>query len=338
MKQIKVNSNCDGCGLCVVNSLYLQENEEGYAQPILGKAIKDSDISDLEKVINNCPQKAISIVETGQATQSGKAGVKQIIESLKRKCNSIVVEKVKSPDIEFNTKKYKIQAPFSIKGREQYSSESSARSAAKDEFKRLCYSEYAYEPLLKKVFVEYKVQVLKPYYDNEDVPESAYYKYNELVRKQLTDAYVEINTLIGEGKLSKSWKEFFVYLKSKEDVEIELLKEFDTASRNSGIISELKSLSGTSLDSYVDEMDFDYDEIYVGESFFGNSKYKKVWYFNDFNEAVKSFIDDLNWAVGFKSDEITDKAVSLVNSALDNFEKKLKKEYMKKIEELEKLI
>ena len=31
MKQIKVNSNCNGCGLCVINSVYLKENDEGYA-------------------------------------------------------------------------------------------------------------------------------------------------------------------------------------------------------------------------------------------------------------------------------------------------------------------
>lgn len=336
MKQIKVNSNCDGCGLCVINSVYLKENDEGYAQPVVGKAIKDSDIEELKEVVNNCPQKALLIVETGKATMSGKAGVRQIIENLKKHCNSIKIKKVESSDIKFNMKDYYISIPYSFKGSENYSSESSAKSAAKNEFNRLCYSEYAYNPMLKKVFVEYKVKILKPYYNNEDVPESAYYKYNELVRKQLADAYAEISELIGEGKLSNSWKEFFVYLKTK-DIEIELLKKFDEKSTCSGIIAELKSLSGTSLNNYIDEMDFDYNEEYAGEGLFGRIKYKKVWHFERFNKAAESFINDLKWAIDFKSDEITEGAVNSVNFALDSFEKELKKAYIKKIEELEQL-
>lgn len=44
MKQIQVSSKCSGCGLCIVNSPYLRENDEGYAQPVPGKAINESDI------------------------------------------------------------------------------------------------------------------------------------------------------------------------------------------------------------------------------------------------------------------------------------------------------
>lgn len=337
MKQIKVNNNCDGCGLCIVNSMYLEENDEGYAQPIVGKAIKDSDMEKLKEVVNNCPQKALLIVETGKATVSGKAGIKQIIENLKKHCNSLNVKRIADSDVKFNINDYHISTPYSFKGFENYSSESSARSAAKDEFNRLCYSEYAYNPILKRIFVEYKVNILKPYYNNEDVPESVYYKYNEIVRKQLADVYAEVSELIGEGKLSKSWKEFSVYLKSK-DMEIEFLKKFDERSTCSGIIAELKSLSGTSLNNYVDEMDFDYNEEYAGEGLFGRTKYKKVWHFQNFNEAAESFIKDLKWAIDFKSDEITERAVDLVNFALDTFEKEFKKAYMKKIEELEKLV
>lgn len=337
MKQINVNNNCSGCGLCTINSIYLKENDEGYAQPIPGKAIKDSDINELKEIIEKCPEKALSIIETGKATVSGKAGVKQIIEILKKQCQSIKVKEITNLDVKFNIKNYSIYVPRTLKDIQTYSSESAAKSVAKDEFNRLCYSEYAYKPLIKKVFVEYKVNILKPYYICEDIPESAYYKYNEIIRKQLADAYAEICDLLGEDKLSKSWKDFSFYLNPKE-VYIEYIKDFDINTSEEEIINELKSLSGTKLNDYILEMDFDYDEEYNGTGLFGKTKYKKVWRFSGFDEAVKSFIKDLVWAIDYKSDDIEKNAVYWINEALQTFEKEVKKVYMNKIEELEKMI
>lgn len=334
MKQIKVNNNCDGCGLCIVNSMYLEENDEGYAKPIAGKAIKDSDMEKLKEVVNNCPQKALSIIETGKATALGKDGVKQIIENLKKQCNLIKVKKINNSDIKLSSKNHLIIIPTNSKMFETYTSESSARSAAKDVFNHICFSEYAYKPLLKKIFVEYKVNVLKPYYTCEDISESAYYKYNEIIRKQLADAYAEVCDLLGEGKLAKVWKNFSVYPKDKE-WEIEFLKTFDKLSTNCGIISKLKEFSD--LDDYINEVFFDYHKQYIGESFFGKEKYKKIWYFN-MGDAESKFIDDLKWAIDYRSDEIEDRALNLINPLFDTFEKEIKKEYMKKIEELEKLV
>ena len=338
MKKVEVSSNCSGCGLCVVNSHYLQENDEGYAQPVPGKAIKDSDIDAVEKVVSECPEKALSIIETGKATVSGKGGVAQIIEALKKQCESISVKKIGSSDVCLRVKDYNISVPYSNKEyRRDYTSKSSAESAAKDEFNHLCYSEQAYRPLIKKVFVEYKVNVLKPYYTCEDVPESAYYQYNEIVRKQLAEAYAEICVLVGEGKLQKTWTEFSVYPKS-QDWSIKALRDFDERSTSSEIMSSLKDLSHTGLNDYVSYMDFDYDEKYVGEGLFGKAKYKDMWYFSGFHSAAESFIDDLIWAIGYRSSDITDGAVVNINSAFKSFEEELKKAYMSKIDELKKLI
>lgn len=51
MKQIKVNESCSGCGLCIANCAYLEENEEGNAQPVVGKVIKKDDEQLVKKVI-----------------------------------------------------------------------------------------------------------------------------------------------------------------------------------------------------------------------------------------------------------------------------------------------
>lgn len=97
---------------------------------------------------------------------------------------------------------------------------------------------------------------------------------------------------------------------------------FDERSTCSEIISTLKDLSATGLNDYVNHMDFDYDERYAGEGLFGKTKYKNMWYFNNFHEAAKSFIDDLSWAIGHMSSDIEESAVNTVNCALGEFEKR----------------
>lgn len=339
MKQISVNENCSGCGLCIVNCHYLQENAEGNAEPVYGKAIQDNDMESVKKIIAECPEHALQIVEKGSTNKKGAAGVADIISALKNQCKSFVVKKVSNSDVKLDSKDYCIPIPSSSKEyRRDYTSESSAKSAAKDEFNRLCYSETAFRPMIKKVFVEYKVNVLKPYYTCTDTEDSVYYSYNQQIRKLLSDTYAEIGEVIGgNNKVPESWKNFSVYLKEK-DLSIEVLKEFDERSTSSGIISSLKDLSSTSLSDYVSDMDFDYDETYAGEGLFGKTKYKNMWYFNNFREAAKSFIDDLVWAIGHTSSDIEDGAVSSVNYALDTFEKKVKEELGAKISDLEKYV
>lgn len=339
MKQISVNRNCSGCGLCIVNCHYLQENAEGNAEPVAGKAIQDKDMENVKKVIAECPENALQIVETGSTNKKGAAGVAEIIATLENKCNSFAVKKISNSDVRLNSKDYYIPIPSSSREyRRDYTSESSARSAAKDEFNRLCYSETAYRPMIKKLFVEYKVNVLKPYYTCTDTEDSTYYAYNQQIRKLLSDAYAEIGEVLGgNNKVPESWKEFSVYL-SERDFVIEALKGFDERSTGSGIISAMKDISYTGLNDYVDCMDFDYDETYAGEGLFGKTKYKNMWYFNNFHEAAKSFIDDLSWAIGHMSSDIEEGAVDNVNYALGEFEKKAKESLKAKISELEQYV
>lgn len=337
MKQISVNRKCSGCGLCIVNCHYLQENTEGNAEPVVGKAIKDKDIENVKKVIAECPENALQIVEVGNTNKKGAEGVAEIITALKNQCNSFTVKKISNSDVKLNIKDYYIPIPSSSSEyRRDYTSESSAKYAAKDEFNRLCYSETAYRPMIKKVFVEYKVNVLKPYYTCTDTEDSVYYAYNQQIRKLLLDAYAEIGEVLGgNNKVPESWKNFSVYLKEK-DLSIEILKEFDERSTSSGIISDLKGRGEyTSLSWYVDRFDYDYDETYVGEGLFGKPKYKNMWYFSGFNEEAKEFIDDLKGSIDFMSGDIEDRAVENVNYALGEFEKKVKEALKAKISELE---
>jgi ferredoxin len=340
MKQISVNGNCSGCGICIVNSLYLQENAEGNAKPVAGKAIQEKDLESVKKVVAECPESALQIVETGITSRKGEAGINDVISYLKDKCISFSVKKVSDSDVSLNSEDYYIPIPSSSKEyRRDYSSESSAKSAAKEEFRRLCYSETAYRPMIKKVFVEYKVNVLKPYYTCEDTEESTYYVYNQEIRNLLSNAYAEICDLSGgDCKVPESWKNFSVYL-SERDWATEPLKDFDRRSTSSGIFADFKDRGEyTSFSWYVDRMDYDYDETYVGEGLFGKSKYKDMWYFSGFHEEAKEFIDDLKSSIDSMSGDIEDGAVRIVNYAMETFEKKVKEELSSKISELERFV
>lgn len=340
MKQISVSEKCSGCGLCIVGCEYLQENRDGNAEPVEGKAIREEDFAAVEKVVSQCPEGALQIVETGSTKKRGTEGVKDIIEELRKKCDSFSVKKISNADVRLNSKDYNIPVPYSNKEYEKaYKSESAAKSAARDEFNRLCYSETAYRPMLKKVFVEYKVNVLKPYYTCTDTEDSIYYSYNKEIRKILSNAYAEICDIMGDdGNVPESWKEFSVYF-SENDIAISPIKNFDNRSTNSGIIADLRSEGEyTSINWYVDRMDFDYDEIYAGEGMFGKMKFKNMWGFSGFYSAASEFVDDLKSSINSMSGEIEDGAVDAVNSALTSFEDKVKNVFSGKISELEKYI
>lgn len=340
MKQISVNENCSGCGLCIVNCQYLQENAEGNAEPVPGKSVQDKDMDDVKKIINECPESALQIIETESTNKRGTAGVAEIIDILRNKCNSFRVEKISNSDVKLNSEDYYIDIPSSSNEYlTTYTSERAARAAAKDEFNRLCYSPTAYRPILKKVFVEYKIKVLKPYYICTNTEDSAYYYYNQQIRKLLSDAYAEICELINESNnIPEYWKDFSVYLKD-DDWAIKQLKNFDERSTNCGIIGYLKDRGEyTSLNWYVDRLKYDYCESYVGEGLFGNLKFKNMWSFSGFYEEVQEFVNDLKDAIDGRSSYVEDEAVNCVNYALETFEKKVKEEFSEKISELEEYV
>ena len=340
MKQIIVDKNCNGCGLCTINSKYLRENDEGNAEPIGGISIPDNELEMINNLIVECPQNALKIIETKTTNKHGRDGVLDIINKLKNQCNKFSVKKINNKDVRLNCKDYFIPIPRTTKQyKREYTSKSSAKSAAKDEFRRLCYSEAAYRPMIKKVFVEYKVNVLKPYYICSDTQESEYFIYNQEIRKLLSDAYAEIYDIMdGKIKIPESWKNFSVYF-SDEDWDTYQLRSFDERSTCSGVITEFKSRGEyTSLNWYVNRLDYDYDEMYIGEGLFGKMKFKDMWYFSGFDEAAKDFVDDLKFAIDMVSSDIEDEAVEQVNYVLEVFEKKVKDVFNSKINELEKYI
>ncbi|CBH21395.1 protein of unknown function [Acetoanaerobium sticklandii] len=336
MIKIIVKDNCNGCGLCIMNCNYLEENAEGNAQAVSGKIIKNSDIDNLKKVISECPNKSLELIDKQFTNKKGYDGLSDLLEVLKRKCDNFNVNKVTNLDVKLNVNNYDINTPFSPKEYSYYTSESSAKSTARDEFDRLCYSQSAYRPILKKLFVEYKINVLKPFYSFPDDSESIYFKYVEEIKDLLSDIYSEIQEQLELGKnIPEDWKNFNVNF-TDNDFFIERLKGFENRSTSSGIIDDFKSRGKyTSLGWYIDRLDIDYHENYAGEGLFGRTKYKKEWYFRGFEKIAKEYIDDLKNAINSMSRDIEDDAIDTINYGLGTFEQRIKDELKIKISELE---
>lgn len=339
MKQIRVNEKCNGCGLCVMNCVYLQENEEGNAQPVVGKVINDADMENIQQIVKECPENALEIVETGSATKAGKEGAAEVAADLRKKCESLSVKQISRKDIKLDVEHIALDVPMFCDNQfeYQYSSESAAKSAAKYEFERLCYSEAACQRILKKVFVDYKINVLKPYYSFEKETDCVFFKYNEMIRTFLADAYAEICSLLGDGAVPVDWKSFSLY-PDDEYGAIRELKIFDEKSKSYGIGIIAKLKEGYSCNEYVDFMRFDDMENYVGESFFGKSKYKTVWNFSNFNQAAERFNRDMKHAIKYKFPDIEEETANTINYMFGKYEKELKKNFNAKIDELERYL
>ncbi len=108
MKKIEVNNKCNGCGLCIMNCTYLEEDDEGNACPVLGMIVKDDDLEAVKKVVAECPKHALKIVEIG-TKKSGMEGIKEVIDDLERKLKNIKIDRV--TNIPLNVKDYYLDAP-----------------------------------------------------------------------------------------------------------------------------------------------------------------------------------------------------------------------------------
>lgn len=343
MRKIEVKEECMGCGQCILNTKYLEENEEGKPVFADGMDVSDEDVDEVRSVIDGCPVNALSLVELTAVTGSGRKVLNEIIEKLEKDISEVNIPRITTNDIKFIPENYSIPAAYSNKEYDaRYNSEGQARSAARSEFQSLMYSESAYRPMLKQVFVEYKVNVLKPYYTYENNDSSYYYKFNHKYAEKLSIYYSDLQKTLGdEFNLSDDWKKFEVYPatgKGSIESEIDEVRFFDERSTSSGIIAEMKSSSYTSLDYYMGMMDFDYYEEYVGEGMFGRSKMKKKWSFSGFSEAANEFVKDLKDAIRLADPGIEGNGENAVNNNITRYENKVKSKLKEKLSQLKQLI
>lgn len=342
MREIIVSEKCMGCGQCIMGTDYLQETADGTAEFVKGKDIPDDAVAQIQKIIEECPVNALSFKESSATSQKGVTAIKEIITKLEKDLEQVNIPRITESNIPFNPKDYYIPTPFSRHENDaRYKSESQARSEARSEFEKLLYSESAFRPMIKKVFVEYKVNVLKPYYTYENSPKSYYYKFNEQYAQKLRVYYSDIMRATDhKAALSEEWKEFEIYPAKgtgRIEDEVDPVRFFDNRSTSSGIMTQMRSDQYTSLNYYVDSMDYDYIEEYAGEGLFG-SKTKEKWYYSGFSSAASEFIKDLMDAMRYADPGIEGSGERVVNDTIGIYEYKVKDALRKRISDLKKLL
>lgn len=332
MKMLEVSNKCDGCGLCTVSNQYLMENEDGNAIPVEGVYIKENDIDAVLEIVKLCPNGAISIVDKGNTNKTGKEAITDLVQSMKKKCEAIKLKEIGRKDVKFDANKCNIDIPWHYFP-DTYSSYGKAKSAAQSVFQKKCYCTGFYRPTMRKIFVEYKVDVLEKYYDLES-EKGIMVKTNKEMEKFLKSISTEVEAVAGK-KLPDNWSNCNAKPITDECYEWDTLRKYEEKSGHFGIISELEK--SNSCSSYIDWMEIDEEEEWVGTTRFGNDKYKTIWRISDFDEAAKEYVKDLIFYANYQDDRIEELAVRLVNSMFKEYNDNLDKIIKEKVEDLMKL-
>ena len=65
MKKFAVSNVCNACGLCLIMTDLLVEDDTGHAQSAKKGYIHDEDMNRARTIVSQCPMKAISIIDSG---------------------------------------------------------------------------------------------------------------------------------------------------------------------------------------------------------------------------------------------------------------------------------
>lgn len=338
MKQLSVSEKCNGCGVCMVSCTYLTETKDGKATPVVGRGICESDLDAVKQVVDECPVQALSIIEGGMTSKKGKEGIKEIVKILKKKSEDYEVKRITREDVPFEPENYSFHFPWRGDNEDEFifSSEYAAKSEARREFERLCFSESAYKPKLKEMFVQYKVRHLKKYYSDDSTSGSVYVEYIKDVEAFLKKAKNEIELLSGNSvNIPESWSK--VYLPAEDNYMYKALDDYELQSERSEIIADLMSDSDyRNVNWYVDWMRFNDTET-EEYGFFRNRTITK-WSYSRFHKAVEYFERNLTKSAKHKHRDIEEFASSQVNHFLQDLENRIRKTLKDKVIELEKII
>lgn len=330
MEFITVSNKCMGCGTCFQLNDYIVESDDGNAVAT-GVPVKDDNRKQVQQIITSCPVKALSLEERNMVKQSGDAGVQELIQQLEAYAENFTVPRLKSRHFPVPTEniEYYVQKAILdcvIKPKWFAKKKSKALEEAKEAFWKYCYSEKAWQSIVRKVLTNYTVENFTPYYTTDDNKNSAYFPYNQSIRQHLNETYETLKMLQPDHVIDESWKQFFCvpqewqtgrlteYNRWKNTSVMDAVEE-GLASKNY-YLSEL-TVNGTSYEDHI------WDFIIEPEGF----------YSADFGEGLNDFARDLTEAIEslFTYHLEPEEAV---NETLEGFESKARETLQAKVEEL----
>ena len=331
MEYIKVDTNCNGCGLCFRMSKYICESDDGKAMGILGHSIPQEERLRVQREAAICPIHALSIEKKVLTQHNGREGVEDIIRYLEQWEKGFSVtylepHRLEIPsDIDFMVEKLTLLCVLKLF--RFHNTQRAAMSYAKSCFYDTCYSEKAWRPIVRKALVDFTVHQLSPYYCCEDSEQSVYYGYNQDIRQVLGEAYAELVRVMPSRAISVEWKGFSCYPKSWM---IEALTDYNRWKGDCSVMESVREELNTE-GTYTYQFKVEGTSGYVDGllNFFS----REGCYSVNYGSALEDFTEDLKNAITFLFTEILEPEV-MVNRSLKYFEDLVKEAIRLKIENL----
>lgn len=328
MKYIEVNKKlCEGCGLCIINCSYLQEDDDGDAEAVKGRAVLEQDLPAVKKVIKECPVKALKLVDTNRG---GKKDFDDIKKSLIKELKEIMeLPYPRTSEYQFKKEEYDIEWPDAAGERDyEYSSYEKAVQAGTREFDRIMYSKC--EIIMLRIFMEYKTTYLKKFYSDEKG--NYYEENNKKISDLLLRCAAELSEENGESDLPEDFAEFKVYPDRalRRECERNEVMGKDIVSK---IYENFRKESYHKLSAYKDYIEVDQIEEYMGSGFFGD-KFKTKWCYYRVYLAEKQLAEDILSELYFSFPDMVERDVERL---IDHYNWDMKKELEHKIEIIQKI-
>lgn len=315
MKVLKVNGNCNGCGLCVVNCKYMQENADGNAEFIQGNFVDEKDYDMVRKVISDCLCNAIELVDAKSAGAD--------LGSLVQKLNSLKEMPLPSAEeFKFVEEDYSLSVPGGQgEYKYKYSGDSAAENAALKEFERCTFSQK--EVYILQVVTQYRVKVMKKYYSSTVEEGSVYAIHN----RQVNDVLRAIKNILGSAVPSDFDD---VDVLPNDRVTLKMLQRGEMMSNefSTAVLREF-DYSPSQYDCYwrTDDM-----EMEVGTDWRGNPKYKYMYCYYDIYKANEEFAKDILRSCYYARDHFEEKALSVSQYLIKLYNDELKKVIQQKMD------
>lgn len=186
MKVFCVSKDCNACGECILSTDLLIETPEGFAMPTPGKYIEEKELDQAEKLAEQCPVGALSIVEHNSVSETGKAGLIQLVQVMEKRMRAVEIPDISRRDLEFKESDYKIEHGWVDEYRDKYPSWDKAMSAGVEKFELVYWNHR--RDFVTSALTQYKSKVLRRYYNLHD-PEHTYYAE---IGEKMTDILEEI--------------------------------------------------------------------------------------------------------------------------------------------------
>lgn len=289
MKKVTVSGKCNACGLCTIDQKYLEESSTGMAVAVSGKYISDNDLQQVEELVRNCPEGALSIVEE-VLNMSKQDFVKNAVKQLE---SIAELGKPESSDFAFHKSDYSLQTQYPNGQYEfEYSSYEKANRAARNEFDRIAYSQIKVMAL--NVLTMYRSKCLAPYYDLKSP--NLYADNNKKIENILKEINGRYKALFGES-LGDKFETFEAYPDTSNCSVLEGLANNRYFSPHFASEVEASINSEYPLSSYETYWDIDDREISECKGKVGTRSFRQVYVtkygYTNVQNAVKELAKDI---------------------------------------------